>query len=75
MAKTPRSQCRGPGFNPWSGNEIPHAAPRGHRLQGRVHVMQQRSKVLRHDRGHDRDLGQPNEEKERGGGTGDGTGQ
>jgi len=26
MAKTPCSQCRGPRFNPWSGNEIPHAA-------------------------------------------------
>ena len=25
VAKTPRSQCRGPRFNPWSGNEIPHA--------------------------------------------------
>ena len=20
VAKTPRSQCRGPGFDPWSGN-------------------------------------------------------
>ena len=26
VAKTPCSQCRGPGFNPWSGNWIPHAA-------------------------------------------------
>ena len=25
VAKAPRSQCRGPGFNPWSGNWIPHA--------------------------------------------------
>ena len=25
MAKTLRSQCRGPGFDPWSGNWIPHA--------------------------------------------------
>ena len=25
MAKTPRSQCWGPRFNPWSGNWIPHA--------------------------------------------------
>ena len=23
MAKTPCSQCRGPGFSPWSGNYIP----------------------------------------------------
>ena len=26
VAKTPRSQCRGPGFDPWSGNKILHAA-------------------------------------------------
>ena len=26
VAKTPRSQCRGPGFDAWSGNWIPHAA-------------------------------------------------
>ena len=26
VAKTPRSQCRGPGYNPWLGNYIPHAA-------------------------------------------------
>ena len=25
MAKTPHSQCRGPGFDPWSGNQVPHA--------------------------------------------------
>ena len=25
VAKTPCSECRGPGFDPWSGNEIPHA--------------------------------------------------
>ena len=25
-AKTPCSQCRGPRFNPWSGNYIPHAS-------------------------------------------------
>ena len=24
VAKTPCSQCRGPGFDPWSGNKIPH---------------------------------------------------
>ena len=26
VAKTPHSQCRWPGVNPWSGNYIPHAA-------------------------------------------------
>ena len=26
MAKTPCSQCRGPGFSPWLGNQIPQAA-------------------------------------------------
>ena len=25
VAKTPHSQCGGPGFNPWSGKEIPYA--------------------------------------------------
>ena len=25
-AKIPCSQCRGPGFNPWSGSQIPQAA-------------------------------------------------
>ena len=25
VAKTPSSQCRGPGFDTWSGNWIPHA--------------------------------------------------
>ena len=25
VAKTPYSQCRGPRFDPWSGNQIPHA--------------------------------------------------
>ena len=24
LAKTPHSQCRGPGFNPCSGKQIPH---------------------------------------------------
>ena len=27
--KTPRSQCRGHGFDPWWGSKIPHAAGRG----------------------------------------------
>ena len=26
VAKTPHSQCWGPGFDPWSGNQIPYAA-------------------------------------------------
>ena len=26
VAKIPRSQCRGPKFDPWSGNQIPHTA-------------------------------------------------
>ena len=25
-AKIPGSQCKGPGFDPWPGNRIPHAA-------------------------------------------------
>ena len=27
VAKTPGSQCKGPEFNPWSGNQVLHAAP------------------------------------------------
>ena len=34
VAKTPCSPCRGPGFHPWSGNEIPHATTK---RQLRVH--------------------------------------
>ena len=26
VAKSTHSQCKGPGFHPWSGNETPHAA-------------------------------------------------
>ena len=29
MAKTPCSQCRGPGLDFWSGNQIPHASTKG----------------------------------------------
>ena len=39
VAKTPRSQYRGPRFDPWSGN-IPHM------MQLRVCMLQQRSKIL-----------------------------
>ena len=28
VAKTPCSQCRGPGFDPWPGNQMPHATTR-----------------------------------------------
>ena len=28
VAKTPCSQCRGPGFDPWPGNQMPHATAR-----------------------------------------------
>ena len=28
-AKTPYSQCKGPGFYPWSGNWVTHAATKG----------------------------------------------
>ena len=31
VAKTPCSQCRGPGFEPCSGNEIPHTATKDHK--------------------------------------------
>jgi len=29
VAKTPRFQCRGPGFDPCSRNEIPHVRTKG----------------------------------------------
>ena len=29
VAKTPCSQCRGPRFNPWSENQIPHVTTKG----------------------------------------------
>ena len=29
VAKTLHSQCRGPRFDPWSGNNIPHATSKG----------------------------------------------
>ena len=32
-AKTLCSQCRGPGFNPWLGNLIPHAAAKARNSQ------------------------------------------
>ena len=37
VAKTPCSPCRGTGFDPWSGNKIPHAATK---RQLRVHRPQ-----------------------------------
>ena len=36
VGKTPRSQCRGSGFNPWSGNQIPHAQVRVCMLQLKI---------------------------------------
>ena len=39
VAKTPGSQCRGPGFNPWSENCIPHDAT------ARFRVPQWRGKI------------------------------
>ena len=39
VAKTPCScsQCRGPGFNPWSGNLIPHATTKSLQLRKTHH--------------------------------------
>ena len=39
VVKTPYSQCRGSGFNPWSVNYIPHAATK------RSHVPQLRLRL------------------------------
>ena len=37
LAKTVRSQRRGPGFHPWSGTEIPQAATESSHAVLRVH--------------------------------------
>ena len=44
VAKTLGSQCKGPGFNPWSGNQIPHAATKSSHaaLKKRSHMLQRR---------------------------------
>ena len=38
VAKTPYSQCRGPGFNPWSGNWIPHASTKSSHAAVKDHL-------------------------------------
>ena len=41
VAKTPHSQSRGPGFNPSSGNQIPHAATKSsHATNERCCILQ-----------------------------------
>ena len=44
-ANTPRSECRGPRFSPWSGNWIPHAATQLGVPMQQLHIpLQQRPK-------------------------------
>ena len=33
VAKTRHSQCKGPAFDPWTGNKIPHATTKTHHNQ------------------------------------------
>ena len=40
VAKTLHSQCRGPGFDPWSGNLIPHAANKSYAAAKRSFMPQ-----------------------------------
>ena len=41
------SQCSGPRFDPWSGNQVPHATTKSlHAVTERSHMPQQRSYVL-----------------------------
>ena len=40
MAMTPHSQCRAPGFNSWSGNEIPRATVKRSQDATREHTSQ-----------------------------------
>ena len=42
VAKTPSSQCREPGFDPWSGNYIPHAPSKS--LQAPIKKKQKNKK-------------------------------
>ena len=43
VAKTPCSQCWGPGFSPWSGNQLPHTTAKSlHDRNKRSSVLQQR---------------------------------
>ena len=37
VAKTPHSQCRGSGFDPWSGNQIPHGSTKS--LKVKVNML------------------------------------
>ena len=43
VAKTLHSQCRGPGFHPWSGNEIPHVTTKGLHVATKDPAYQQRA--------------------------------
>ena len=43
MAKTLHIQCRGPGFNPWSGNQIPHGTTKDPAWRGREERVGQMS--------------------------------
>ena len=44
MAKTPHSQCRLPGFHPWSGNQIPHDTVKTQRSQ----IINKYLKIIKH---------------------------
>ena len=47
LGGTPRSQLRGPRFEPWSGNLSPHAATKSsNAVTKRTSMPQQRSKIL-----------------------------
>ena len=47
VAKTPHSQCKGPGFDPWTGNWIPHAATKSSpTTTKRSHLPQTKQKVI-----------------------------
>ena len=42
MVKTPNSQCKEPGFNPWSRNWIPHAAT--NTWHGKINKLKKKKK-------------------------------
>ena len=47
MAKTLFSQCRGSGFDPWSGNRIPHATATSSHGANKINVLQLRPEAAK----------------------------
>ena len=46
VAKTLHSQCWGPRFNPWSGNQIQHATTKIQRSQINKYIFKRKCKIF-----------------------------